>query len=120
LLVDDDEDVLDALGTLLESHGVTVTRASSAFAALKILQDDPAPCLVLLDIRMPGMSGWDLWAWMQREPLTAAIPVVMISGEGQGRDDARARGVVDLLVKPVDAREVIAMVSRYCRGDHSR
>src|SRR3954452_15668459 len=93
LLVDDDLDVLDALGTLLEVHGVVVDRAPSGFSALTKLQADRLPCLVLLDIRMPGMSGWDLWAWMRREPTTAAIPVVLISGEGQDRATAQAQGI---------------------------
>lgn len=98
-------------------EGIAVDRAPSGFAALKKLQDGPVPCLVLLDIRMPGMSGWDLWAWMQREPTTAGIPVVMISGEGPHlRAEARARGVRDLLVKPVSAAGVLAVLTRYC-GD---
>ncbi len=116
LLVDDDLDVLDALGTLLEVHGVEVDRAPSGFSALSKLQADQLPCLVLLDIRMPGMSGWDLWAWMRREPTTAAIPVVLITGEGQDRAAAQAQGIRDVLRKPVDAEQVLQLVLRHC--DH--
>lgn len=112
LLVDDDADILDALGTLLELNGVAVDRAPSAFSALGKLQAGPQPCLVLLDVRMPGMSGWDLWRWMQRDPTTAGIPVVLISGEEIDRNAARAEGVFEVLRKPVDASQVLALVAR--------
>ena len=114
LLVDDDVDVLDAFGTLLTLHGITVDLAHSAFAALGKLQGGPTPCLVLLDIRMPGMSGWDLWSWMQREPTTAGVPVVMISGEGYPRAEAQSRGVLDVLLKPVDVDQVLSLIERHC------
>ena len=114
LLVDDDVDVLDAFGTLLTLHGITVDLAHSAFAALGKLQGGPTPCLVLLDIRMPGMSGWDLWSWMQREPTTAGVPVVMISGDGYPRADAQKRGVLDVLLKPVDVDQVLTLIERHC------
>ena len=119
LLVDDDLDILDALGTLIEMKGLRVERAPSAFAALEKLQKGLVPCLVLLDIRMPGMSGWDLWSWMQRDPTTAGIPVVLISGEGQNRAEALARGVLDVLLKPIDVGRVLETVASCCRGDHA-
>ena len=106
LLVDDDVDVLDAFGTVLTLSGVEVDLAHSAFAALGKLQ--------LLDIRMPGMSGWDLWNWMQREPTTAGVPVVMISGEGYDRAEAQSRGVLDVLLKPVDVNEVLQIIGQHC------
>jgi CheY-like chemotaxis protein len=118
LLVDDDDDILDALGTLIELQGITVERAPSGFAALKALQSGPGPCLVLLDVRMPGMSGWDVVAWMQREPTTAGIPVVMITGESPNRAEARARGVIDVLQKPVDAEQVVDTITRCCGQMH--
>ena len=118
LLVDDDLDILDALGTLIEMKGLHVERAPSAFAALEKLQKGLVPCLMLLDIRMPGMSGWDLWSWMQRDPTTAGIPVVLISGEGQNRAEAQARGVLDVLLKPIDVGRVLETVASCCRGTH--
>ncbi len=114
LIVDDDTDILDALAELLAGHGVTVDTKPSAFAALETLQNDDPPCLVLLDIRMPGMSGWDLYSWMQRDPTTAAIPVVIISGEGQAPAEARARGVKDVLRKPIDLDAMMRLVHEYC------
>ncbi|MCC6765939.1 MAG: response regulator [Deltaproteobacteria bacterium] len=112
LLVDDDADVLDALGTLLELHGIVVDRAPSAGAALDTLAHGPRPCLALLDIRMPGMSGWDLWRRMQRDPATDGIPVVLVSGEDVDRQAARAEGVLDVLRKPIDAHQVLDLVAR--------
>jgi CheY-like chemotaxis protein len=114
LLVDDDVDILDAFGTVLTLHAIQVDLAHSAFAALGKLQRGPTPCLVLLDIRMPGMSGWDLWNWMQREPTTAGVPVVMISGDGYPRDQAQARGVLDVLLKPVDVNQVLRLIDEHC------
>jgi two-component system, chemotaxis family, chemotaxis protein CheY len=119
LLVDDDVDILDAFGTLLTVNGVDVDLAHSAFAALGKLQSGPTPCLVLLDIRMPGMSGWDLWNWMQREPTTAGVPVVMISGDGYSRTAAQSRGVLDVLLKPVDVNQVLQLIERHCSVQHA-
>ncbi len=116
LIVDDDTDILDALAELLSIHGVRVETAPSAFAALETLQRDPAPSLVLLDIRMPGMSGWDLYSWMQRDPITAGIPVVIISGESDTPVEARARGVTNVLRKPIDLEAMLGFVDRYCRA----
>jgi CheY-like chemotaxis protein len=115
LIVDDDLDILDALGLVLEGHGVRVERAPSAFAALGKLQAGLDPCLMLLDIRMPGMSGWDLWRWMQKDPTTAGISVVLISGEGVDRQSARDQGVLDVLQKPVEVDQVLTLVDRCCR-----
>ncbi len=116
LLVDDDVDTLEALSALLEEDGVTVHRAASAFAALRMLQAEPRPCLMLLDVRMPGMGGWELWGWMQRDPTLAGIPVVMVSGMAQDRDAARARGVRDVLHKPVDPVRLRTLVTQYCES----
>ena len=117
LIVDDDTDILEALGELLRTHGVGVQTVPSAFAALSTLANDPIPGLVLLDLRMPGMSGWQLFDWMQREPTTAGIPVVIISGERQDRSAAQARGVKDVLQKPIDLGAMLSLVDRYCGAD---
>jgi two-component system phosphate regulon response regulator PhoB len=115
LIVDDDLDVLEALGTLVEIEGsVGVERASSAFAAHARQQKGTLPSLMLLDIRMPGMIGRDHWSWMQREPATAGVPVVMITGEPHDRAAAVARGVRDVLRKPVDAKQVLALIGDCC------
>lgn len=114
LIVDDDTDILEALRELLQTHGVPVQTVPSAFAALSTLARDPVPGLVLLDLRMPGMSGWQLFEWMQREPTTAGIPVVIISGERQDRGAAQARGVKDVLQKPIDLGAMLALVDQYC------
>ena len=114
LIVDDDTDILDALAELLAAHAVRVETAPSGFAALETLQRNPLPSLVLLDIRMPGMSGWDVYTWMQRDPTTAGVPVVIISGEGQTPSEARARGVKEVLRKPIDLDAMLRLVERYC------
>jgi two-component system response regulator MprA len=63
---------------------------------------------------MPGMSGWDVYSWMQRDPTTAGVPVVIISGEGQTPSEARARGVKEVLRKPIDLDAMLRLVERYC------
>lgn len=114
LVVDDDPDFVDSAKRLLEGCGYLVLAARSGREAAALFDREEAPSLIVLDLRMPGMSGRELLEVKQTIPGGAAIPVVILSGSDEGeRDDALARlGVVEWLVKPVEPDELLSALER--------
>lgn len=115
LLVDDDADTREALRFYLENIGYVVAEAADGNAALTQLRSGLAPCVVILDTRMPGLSGWDVLARMRTAPRLAGIPVVMLSGYPEEAGLAVRLGVRVYLTKPVDLNAIEAVVTEHCR-----
>jgi CheY-like chemotaxis protein len=115
LLVDDDPDFRVAFTTALELAGYAVASAESASAAFEQITGGLRPCLMLLDIQMADQTGWGLWEQMRIDPVLAQIPVVLLSGERQDRRHARARGIRDVLLKPIDVKEIAPLLAEHCR-----
>jgi CheY-like chemotaxis protein len=116
LVVDDNDDVREAFVALLLMHGYLASGASSGTRALEELRQGLRPCVVLLDLRMPEMDGWTVWARMHAEPTLASIPVVMVSGDPEQSRRAEALGMRNFIRKPVDADKLVATVARYCEA----
>ena len=115
LIVDDDEDVRDAVADVLVDEGYGVTGVSSGREALQHLQDHVLPSLILLDMMMPEMDGWLLRQELKKSPDLASIPIVILSGHGDVRDAALALGAVDYLRKPLRMDSLLEIAERYCR-----
>lgn len=111
LVVDDDQDVLEFLQTLLAVENVTALAASDASEALQALQSGGI-CLVLLDVAMPGIDGLQLCRQIKADPRTGGVPVVVVSARpGQHVEAAAlAAGADDFLRKPFDNEELLALV----------
>jgi two-component system cell cycle response regulator len=111
LLVDDDEDIRIVLEMLLTSYGFEVTLAEGGRAAIEIAHREPID-VVLLDVMMPGMDGFEVCRELQRSPATASLPVILLTA----RDDmeSRAEGmrgaVSEFLAKPANDEELIARI----------
>ena len=116
LIVDDFPDICEALAMVLGMDGMEVETALSGPEALAKLEAGFQPCVMLLDIRMPGMNGWELWERMQQDPELAATPVVVVSGDAPDAGRARAVGMRAVLRKPVESAALIAAVSAHCAG----
>ena len=116
LVVDDSDDVREAFCTLLLMNGYRASGASSGMGALEQMRDGLRPCVVLLDLRMPGMDGWSVWARMHAEPKLAAIPVVMVSGDPDESRRAELIGLRNFIRKPIDPETLVATVARYCEN----
>ena len=115
LLVEDDEDLRETLEITLRSHGHQVETASDGTEALAWLRSaDPRPCLVLLDLMMPGMSGFELRSQMTADPALASVPVVVITGAGVLADQRSGELGAEILRKPVGISVLIGTVNRYC------
>lgn len=113
LVVDDDRGVREMLTQLLEEEGWRVTGISNGTDALNYLRNVPQPPrLILLDLMMPEMNGWQFRALQQSEPPLAAIPVVAISAAKDIHDETRLDAVA-YLSKPIDFDALFDLVERY-------
>jgi two-component system sensor histidine kinase/response regulator len=108
LVVDDDEDILDVVGALLSEQGYQVRCAVNGAGALAEVAR-AAPDLILLDVRMPTMDGWD---FCRRLPEVGgrAVPVVVMSADPHAEARARAEGVAGFLQKPFELKALFVQV----------
>jgi CheY-like chemotaxis protein len=113
LLVEDNDDVREMMSLALELDGHTVCAAANGRDALKCLKDGMRPCLILMDLMMPVMNGWELRAALQKEPAWRDIPVVVISAVNP--DVAERLQNTAYVPKPVDIDNLLEMVCTYCR-----
>jgi putative two-component system response regulator len=119
VIVDDNPDNLRVLSNVLEQAGFVVRPAISGEAALQAIELN-LPDLVLLDIRMPGMDGYETCRRLKADPLTRDIPVIFISSLQETGDKvaAFAAGGVDYVTKPFQFEEVLARVRAHMELHH--
>src|SRR5688572_19462214 len=110
LVIDDIDETREAIVTLLLTKGFDAVGAASGMIALELFAAGMRPCVVLLDIRMPEMDGWQLWERMKAEDELARIAVVVLTAENADAAQAEALGIRELLRKPVDGRALVAVV----------
>jgi len=120
LLADDEPAIRTICKINLESEGLSVVEATDGRTALEAVRD-AQPELVLLDVMMPDVDGWQVAAELGQDPATREIPIVFLSARAAREDRARARelGAVGYIVKPFDpvalgasVREVLERVRR--------
>jgi CheY-like chemotaxis protein len=115
LIVDDDSAVRTALKELFETEGYTVAVAANGRAALNHLGAGLRPCVVLLDLMMPVMDGWDFRTEQLQDPLLKEIPVLILTAAGFSDETIRAQfGNIPFVPKPPPHNELLAMVHRLC------
>jgi|SRR5215471_18462779 len=113
LVVEDDPSMRASVVALLQSEGFAVRSAENGRRALELLADAPPPRLILLDLMMPVMDGWEFLAERRRfgSAPAASTSVVLLSGLGFING---APGISDFLRKPVDATALLDCVRRFC------
>jgi two-component system, chemotaxis family, chemotaxis protein CheY len=113
LIVDDDRAIVDGLGEYLEYDGYAVIGATNASEALALLDSGLRPDVIVLDLLMPDMDGWDFRTAQLNEPSLAAIPVLVISASGYSRQMVLTHlAVDDYLPKPLDPETVASVLDR--------
>jgi len=118
LLIDDDEDLRASMGEALESAGFLVTLAANGREAFARLADTEAlPDVILLDLLMPVMNGWDFCLATRRDPTVGKIPIVVTSG-AVSRDPSSPYyiDVDDFVTKPFNLDELLLKIRRLSAG----
>lgn len=114
LVVDDDAYIREMLTELLEDEGYQVAGAANGHDALIYLSNvDMLPKLILLDLNMPVMSGWEFRAVQMQDVRLAAIPVVVISASGSEQALAQRLAAEDYLAKPLNFNKLLTLVAYY-------
>ncbi len=111
LVVDDDPDILEALSEILEAEGFEIRRARNGKEALERLEPDP-PQLILLDLMMPVMDGWEFAQRMRQRPSVVGIPLIVLSADRNVGSKATDIGAVGHLAKPFELNDLLDMVRR--------
>lgn len=113
LVVEDDEDAREAMVALLQMKGYRAVPAGNGKEALEYLRQAPVPDLIILDLWMPVMDGWQFRAEQIKDPRLKAVPVIVVTALSD-RDDLDANEVI---IKPVDVDRLLTTVGQYCRRE---
>ncbi|MGI5865828.1 MAG: response regulator [Myxococcales bacterium] len=130
LIVEDDYDIREVLTEVLQDEGYEVSGAANGREALDLLHrliaagrsqdegnNDVGPRLILLDLMMPVMSGWQFVAEQRQTPEIKDIPVVVVSADGNLQQKATSLGASGYLRKPIEIDALLNIVSRYCNKE---
>ena len=114
LLVDDSKTELHFLSDLLEKRGFTVRLAHNGEEAMKRLGEE-TPDLILMDVVMPGLNGFQLTRAITRDPRFSNVPVIMCTSKSQETDKVWGlrQGARDYIVKPVDPNELVSKIQAF-------
>ena len=116
LVVDDDDALREIYVDSLGEAGYEVRAASDGAAALRVMESGWTPCVLFLDLRMPGMNGWELARHIRTDERWKHIRIVVIAAHIQIDREAREIGAAAWLQKPFDLSRLEQHASSLCRG----
>ena len=120
LIVEDDEALREALSDALQDEGFSVAAAADGLEALDLLHlpANPNPSVILLDLTMPRMNGWQFRAAQQTDDRISGIPVVVLSAVPHLAQEAESLGVPrgSWIRKPVPLENLLAILARHCES----
>lgn len=120
LIVEDDLEIREELIDLIRFEGQPVAGVENGAAALAWLEQAPKlPWVILLDLMMPVMDGWQFRAAQRRHPRFASIPVVLMSGAGDVKSEARALEAQGFLLKPFTSEGVFEALEPFLPREKS-
>ena len=120
LVVEDDEHISQVLRFMLERQGYQVTHMADGRAASEYIASSNPPGLVLLDVMLPYVDGFEIVGLIRAQPAWREVPVLMLTAKNTERDTVRGldAGANDFVVKPFEPQELLARVRRFLRpGD---
>jgi DNA-binding response OmpR family regulator len=111
LLIEDEPNIAEAIRFILSRDGLLVSIMADGIGAADTVRDK-RPDLVILDLMLPGCSGLEVLEAIRADPVTEAVPVLMLTAKGQGRDREAAEraGVSRFMTKPFSNAEILASV----------
>ncbi len=117
LIVEDDADLREMMAQLLTLEGFQAETVANGRDALEYLRTSDLPDVILLDLMMPIMDGWEFRRRQRQDPALAKVPVVVLSA----LDAARAQDLEEaaFLKKPLDFDRLLQLVRRYCHNSHN-
>jgi CheY-like chemotaxis protein len=115
LVVEDDPDMRESMESVLTYAGHAIATVADGVEALTWLAGDrPHPCVIVLDLMMPGMNGFELRSRLRADPALSTIPVVVLTGAGPLADRKGDELAAEILRKPIDLRDLLAAIHRHC------
>jgi len=120
LVVDDDVRNIFALTSLLEDHHLNVLHAENGRAGIELLKSTPKIDLVLMDIMMPEMDGYETMRAIRQEPQFRSLPIVALTAKAMKGDRAKCleAGASDYITKPVDLEQLFSVLRVWIARDH--
>ncbi len=113
LIVEDDADLREMMAQLLALEGYVATTVANGLEALEYLERGDKPDVILLDLMMPVMDGWEFRRQQQAVPTLANVPVIILSAIDQRR--AAEVDAAAFIKKPLDFDRLLELVRRFCR-----
>jgi CheY-like chemotaxis protein len=114
LVVDDDEDIRDVVSLILQGCGYQTVGAFDGQDALDKLRGSAgAPAVILLDLMMPRLSGFEFATAIRTRPELQRVPIVLLSGDTRSRETAASLRAAACLAKPVDLNDLLTTVRRF-------
>ncbi|HYX81221.1 MAG TPA: response regulator [Gemmatimonadales bacterium] len=111
-IIEDDSEFRNMLRELLEEEQYRVVALSNGAEALETLRGESIPDIILLDVSMPVMDGFDFLRFRNDDPQLAQVPVVLVTNAKP--HERPTIGVNDVVRKPIDIDEILFVISRYC------
>ena len=111
MIIEDDMAIREALRDVLEMEGYKIYSAANGKEGLAYLPMMTGPCLILLDLMMPVMNGWEVAAALRDDTILATIPVVVVTAYPAKAKEVQARSIIR---KPIDLEVLLNIVSKYC------
>lgn len=113
LVVEDNDEIREGTSELLALEGFQVTTADCGIAAIS-LTDKHIPDLIICDIVMPGMDGFELLIFLRKDKRTQMIPFIFSTAKSEPLDKKRAKdlGVTSYLIKPFDGHQLLACIKK--------
>lgn len=114
LIIDDEKDLVSLIRARLEESDYNVIFAFSGLEGLDKAGQEP-PDLILLDIMMPGMDGYEVLNRLKNDEKTSRIPVIMLTGKGELKSifEAQQLRAIDYIIKPIDIKLLLKLIKRY-------
>jgi CheY-like chemotaxis protein len=116
LIVEDDDDIRDAMSETLQLEGHRTDCAGNGREALEMLRqrERPPTCVILLDLTMPIMDGWEFREEQRKDGRLSSIPVVVITADASAADKASQMRAAGFLRKPIRGEDLLRTVERFC------
>ena len=111
LVVDDDLGTREVMTTFLHLEGFDGVATANGQEALTYLRGGGHAAVILLDLAMPVMNGWEFRGHQKKDPALASIPVIVITATGSARERAGLMGVEEILLKPIHLDQLLSVIA---------